>query len=182
VDLSDLDPITQIALAGRPVQAILEGVVAAAIQDRFPYGNTIIIETPLGKLPKEWLRAISPRLSDEKAVNPRLTCPETEKISFVPSTEQSIYLLYAHLKKQFSLQLEETVNCGQIIGQVGNSGNSLNPHLHIEVRIGPTGNRFESMAHYDSSATPEEMANYCLWRVSGHFMLIDPMDLLSAAP
>jgi hypothetical protein len=38
------------------------------------------------------------------------------------------------------------------------------------------------MAHYDASASLEEMANYCLWRVSGHFSLFDPMDLLSVSP
>ena len=67
--------------------------------------------------------------------------------------------------------------CGQAIGSVGMSGNALNPHLHLEVRVGPAGIRLESMAHYDTSATAQEMANYCRWRVSGLFQLVDPMQL-----
>jgi len=36
------------------------------------------------------------------------------------------------------------------------------------------------MAHYASSASPEEMSNYCTWRVRGVFQAIDPLILLSA--
>ena len=36
------------------------------------------------------------------------------------------------------------------------------------------------MAHYDTSATQEEMRNYCLWRLSGAFQPFDPMLLLNA--
>jgi len=35
------------------------------------------------------------------------------------------------------------------------------------------------MAHYTGSATLDELANYCLWRVSETFQLLDPMRLLS---
>ena len=58
------------------------------------------------------------------------------------------------------------------------SGNALNPHLHLEARVGPAGTRLDSMAHYDSSASPAEMAAYCLWRVSGAFQRINPLQLL----
>ncbi len=30
------------------------------------------------------------------------------------------------------------------------------------------------MAHYDNTATQDEIYNYCLWRVSGFFYQIDP--------
>jgi hypothetical protein len=48
------------------------------------------------------------------------------------------------------------------------------------MRLGPAGVRFSSLAHYDASATIEEMFNYCTWRVSGLFQLVDPMLLLGS--
>jgi murein DD-endopeptidase MepM/ murein hydrolase activator NlpD len=89
-----------------------------------------------------------------------------------------LYLLYAHLQVAPDLQLGDQVACGGAIGAIGDSGNALNPHLHLELRIGPQASRFHSMAHYDASATPEEMASYCTWRVSGQYQLIDPLKLL----
>jgi len=61
---------------------------------------------------------------------------------------------------------------------VGDSGNALNPHLHLEMRIGPAGITFAGMSHYDNSATSEEMAAYCTWRVSGKFQLVDPLKFI----
>jgi hypothetical protein len=44
--------------------------------------------------------------------------------------------IYAHLM-QWSILVEEgqTVECGQLLGQMGSSGNSTGPHLHFEVRV-----------------------------------------------
>ena len=44
---------------------------------------------------------------------------------------------YGHLR-QWSVQVEtgDEVTCGQLLGQVGSSGNSTGPHLHFEPRIG----------------------------------------------
>ena len=80
------------------------------------------------------------------------------------------------------MQLGDWLQCGWEIGTVGMSGNALNPHLHLEMRVGPAGARFNSMAHYISSASNEEMANYCAWRVSGQFQVVDPMLLFSIEP
>ena len=68
--------------------------------------------------------------------------------------------------------------CGQVIGQVGTTGRSVNPHLHLEMRYGPGGAAFPSLAHYSGDATSEEMAAYCTWRVSGIFQVIDPLKVL----
>jgi hypothetical protein len=55
------------------------------------------------------------------------------------------YVLYAHMK-QGSLRVRagDFVHKGQVIGQVGDSGNSDEPHLHIQVQNKPT---FDVEAH-----------------------------------
>ena len=168
-----------IALAGLPVQAVLAGQVAAVIVDRFPYGNAVIIETPLERLPGRWWEVLAlPTPAPTLAFIPALTCPTPEHPLAWNEDARSLYLLYAHMQSPPSPQPDETVACGQALGAIGDSGNALNPHLHLEVRIGPSGVRIPSLAHYDPSATVDEMAYYCAWRVSGLFQLVDPMDIL----
>jgi len=43
------------------------------------------------------------------------------------------FTLYAHLNK-VNVYLGQILNEGQIIGSIGNTGNSYGPHLHFEVR------------------------------------------------
>jgi murein DD-endopeptidase MepM/ murein hydrolase activator NlpD len=76
-------------------------------------------------------------------------------------------------------QLGQALACGQAIGQVGMSGNALNPHLHFETRLGPPGLSFASLAHYDVSASPAEMSAYCDWSVRGVFQLVDPLPWIN---
>jgi murein DD-endopeptidase MepM/ murein hydrolase activator NlpD len=165
-----------------PVQAVLSGVAASVITDRFPYGNAVLIETPLDHLPEAWLQTLNlPQPLPQSLVNPALTCP-TIADPFPPSTQRSLYLLYAHLQTLPLVEPEQSVTCAQPLGAVGDSGNALNPHLHLEVRVGPSGARFASLAHYDNRASPDEMGAYCLWRVSGVFQLVDPLLLLALEP
>ena len=174
VDFAHLDPQTRIALSGWPVQAALAGKVAGLVIERFPYGNALIIETSLeGILPPLEL----PEMVPTPQVKSPLTCPDLAIPAEWPSAQPSLYLLYAHLESPSPLQVGQAVACGDPLGQTGMSGNALNPHLHLEVRIGPAGAQFPSMAHYDASASSEEMSNYCLWRISGWFQPVDPMKL-----
>lgn len=143
-------------MQGEPVQSILPGVVAMALEDRFPYGNTVIVETPLVNLPPELL----------------------ETLEYSP--DESLYVLYAHLNLPPAVSLGETVQACQLLGEVGLTGNTDVPHLHLETRIGPPGHVFESMLFYSTRATQQEMDNYVLWRTSGVFRHFDPMILLSA--
>ncbi len=183
VDIADVDPAYQITLEGRPVRAVLAGQVASTINDRFPYGYAILVETPLDQIPIGWLEALQiPTPAPTRESHPSLTCPEGENPPGWDESRRSLYLMYAHLKEPFTLQSGDQVTCGQVLNAIGNSGNSLNPHLHLELRVGPTGADFESMAHYTGSASPQEMHNYCLWRVSETFQLIDPMLLFSQIP
>jgi murein DD-endopeptidase MepM/ murein hydrolase activator NlpD len=181
VDLSDLAENSQVAIEGRSVKTILSGQVASVIHERFPYGNALLVETPLDEIPSAWSAYLElPDSVPEAAPHSVLICPQTEENnSWQDDGKRSLYLLYAHLQMQPTLQLDDRVECGQAIGAIGMSGNALNPHLHLEVRVGPAGARFTSMAHYDSSATPQEMKNYCDWRVSNLFQPVDPLKLFS---
>jgi hypothetical protein len=47
-----------------------------------------------------------------------------------------IYLLYAHLKPgSVRVHVGERVRRGQMLGRLGNSGNSATPHLHLQVEV-----------------------------------------------
>jgi hypothetical protein len=49
------------------------------------------------------------------------------------------YVLYAHMKQgSLRVQAGDLVRRGQVIGQVGDSGNSDEPHLHLQVQNTPT--------------------------------------------
>jgi len=179
VDLADRLPDSQVAVAGRAVQAVLAGQVAAVIQNRFPYGNAILIETALDAQNEGQLTQINiPTLAPTPAAVSPLTCPPAPETALSNSQQRSFYLLYAHLDQPPGLRVGDSVPCGRTIGAVGSSGNALNPHLHFEARIGPSGLRLTSMAHYDASASADEMGSYCLWRISGLFQLIDPLQIL----
>jgi len=171
------------AVAGMPIQAVLAGIVAAVIPDRFPYGNAILIETPLTSLPPDWVNGLDlPELMPNRPHDPALTCPSVTNDPDWPAEVGSLYLLYAHMQQPTAHQQGDSVACGDPLGAIGDSGNALNPHLHLEARVGPAGARFSSLAHYDTSASLEEMANYCTWRVSGWFVLLDPLLLLGQQP
>ena len=52
--------------------------------------------------------------------------------------------------------LNDRVIACQQVGAVGTSGNSVEPHLHFETRLGPPGATFASMRFYKANATQEE--------------------------
>ena len=165
-------------MLGLPVHAVLAGQVAAVIANREPYGNAVMIETPLQALPQAWLEALpipSPAPTIQPA--PNLLCP-ADPVNYQTRPGRSLYLLYAHLEQTPNLATGDAVACGQTIGEVGTTGKSVNPHLHLETRVGPSGATFKSMSHYDTSSSETEMAAYCTWRVSGLFQMFDPMQLL----
>jgi murein DD-endopeptidase MepM/ murein hydrolase activator NlpD len=178
IDLAERDPNTQVALAGREVDAALTGRVAAVIQDRFPFGNAVIVETPLSMLSKEYAAALNaPQVTATLYPPGPLTCPPVSIPAGWDFSSPSLYLLYAHMAAPAALSPGDAVACGQRLGNVSQTGNALNPHLHLEVRVGPGGATFDGLAHYLDSATPTEMANYCAWTVSGLFQLVDPLKL-----
>ena len=146
------------SMLGEPLQAVLSGKVAASIKDRYPYGNMVMIETKAEDLPPEL----------------------TELIEI--SQGESLYILFAHMNIPPLVRLGEAVKACQPLGEVGMSGNTDIPHLHMETRLGPAGVVFESMRFYDTRATQEEMDNYVRWRTGGEFRHFDPMTLLTFNP
>lgn len=49
------------------------------------------------------------------------------------------YALFAHMRKgSVAVSAGQTVTAGQVLGLVGNSGNSSEPHLHFHVHDGPS--------------------------------------------
>jgi murein DD-endopeptidase MepM/ murein hydrolase activator NlpD len=142
----------RLSIEGEIVQSILPGTVAASIRDRLPYGNMVIIETNQNMLPKAFI----------------------DKFDLEPG--ESLYSLYAHMGQSPQVELGELVSCGQKLGTVGLTGYYIvNPHLHLETRIGRSGTSFNGMVFYDTSASIEEMENYKRWRTSGDFRTIDPI-------
>jgi hypothetical protein len=61
------------------------------------------------------------------------------------------YSWFAHLKKgSVRVKPGEMVKQGEVIGQIGNSGDSLFPHLHYELRTGPGTKDVEGLPSYFS--------------------------------
>jgi murein DD-endopeptidase MepM/ murein hydrolase activator NlpD len=163
-------------MQGLPVHAILSGTVAGTIQNRQPYGYAVIIETPIELLRSAMLTRLE-LPAPSQALQPALalSCPDYD--FNLPDPGTSIYTLYAHLDQPPLVKPGDAVDCAEPLGAVGTTGRSVNPHLHLETRRGPAGMTFASLAHYENSASVEEMRLYCLWRISGAFAAFDPLRL-----
>lgn len=171
------------AMKGLGILSVLNGQVAMVDTGHFPFGNVVMVETLLDDLPESWVQALHlPPVEPFWVKDNRLYCPEALQQPKWDTSQRSLYLLYAHMLKPSALQVGAKLHCGDPIGQVGSTGDSSNDHLHLEVRVGPSGATFAEMNHYKNDATDLQMSNYCTWRVSGIFKMIDPMLLLSIKP
>lgn len=165
-------------MLGLPVNSVMDGRVAGVLENRQPYGYAVIIETPLEALPGKWLAAMElPASQPTVPAAPNLICPP-DPLTYGQPGSRSLYLLYAHLDQPPALAVGQPVACGDPLGVVGTTGRSVNYHLHLETRIGPSESIFPGMAHYEASASEVEMSTYCTWRVSGLFAIFDPMLIL----
>lgn len=141
------------SILGVGVQAAMDSKVVMLLEDSFPYGNAIMFETVGTALPEE--------------IRNTLCMGE----------EESLYILYAHLSDPPTAALLENLTACEQVGFVGKSGNAGVPHLHMETRIGPSGEIFYGMSYYSTQTTPNERANYIRWRTSGDFIHFDPFLL-----
>jgi murein DD-endopeptidase MepM/ murein hydrolase activator NlpD len=168
------------SIEGVEVYAILLGKAALILDDNYPYGYTIVIETPLSDLPQtlqdELMADYQPVPAD---LEYEYNCPDVPTPTL--TGEYSLYHLYAHLQVQPEFQVGDAITCGTKLGNVGNTGWSSNPHLHLETRLGPSGLEITTMAHYQSDASIEQLSNYCLWRSSGYYQIVDPYNVLNGS-
>ncbi|GAP20311.1 M23 family metallopeptidase [Leptolinea tardivitalis] len=170
------------SILGNPILSVFSGKVSMSdSEEKPPYGYALMIETPLESLPQNILHAIKiPTQPIGTVINNKLNCPDLSKDQW-NSSSKSLYTLYGHMIAAPGFKQGDAIQIGQIIGYVGNSGYSSAPHLHLEMRIGPSGATFKNMGHYDPITTEEDRHNYCNWRVSGVFQMFDPMDLFKAS-
>ncbi len=141
---------------GTPIQSVFDGYVAG-FGFASTYGNYLVIETPSMQLPPD-LAAL-----------------------FEVENGESLYLLYAHMQQLAPFVLSEPIDCGQQVGNVGNTGDEFfvaEPHLHFETRVGLSDIRLDPMNYYDTHATEKEKTEYRRWRNSEEFRLYNPMLLL----
>jgi murein DD-endopeptidase MepM/ murein hydrolase activator NlpD len=176
-------PVTGRVMLGSSLYALLPGRVASVSSGKAPFGNLVMVETPLDNLPADiaGLFMAYPQPTPS-APETHLNCPAS--VDYDPAwqpDQPSLYVLYAHMDQPAEFNIGDAIACGDAIGLVGNTGRSGNPHLHLEIRYGPGSTSFGNLAHYSNNATPEEMAAYCTWRVSGIFQAIDPMLLIDLA-
>jgi hypothetical protein len=101
------------AIFGKPVLAVADGRVISAI-DGLPE------QTP-GKFPTN------------------LPLDEADGNSVIVDIGNQRYALYAHMQPgSLKVHTGDVVKTGQVIGLVGDSGNSVAPHLHFQVTDGPS--------------------------------------------
>ena len=164
------------SIQGIEIYAILPGTVALTLEDKYPYGYTVVVETLLSDLPEDLQASLMESYIDvPEEVEYQYNCPDVPTPSL--TGEYSLYHLYAHMETPPDFEVGDPVTCGQLLGTVGNTGWSSNPHLHLEIRLGPSGLDIPTMAHYEAAITEEQMSNYCLWRSSGYYQVVDPFDL-----
>lgn len=148
-------------IEGTQVASIFSGNVSAAlISNNIPYGYAVIIETPTKILSEELLKKIGGTI------------------------QESIYTMYAHLLEAPVLTNGDEIDCGDVLGFVGQTGGEDTPyavpHLHVEMRLGPSGMMLTEMGFYDTRLTEDARKTYLRWRTSGEFRHIDPMLILDS--
>lgn len=158
-------------IAGEQVRAVLSGVAAAVLVDSFPYGNAVIVESELPGLQESWQMRIQ-SFTEELATQPSAAATLT------PLSAESLYILYAHLQEPPLVQPGQLLAACQPLGAAGKSGNAGVPHLHLEMRLGPAGARFDEMGYYLAEISPAARQSYLSWRISGAFRHFDPLIFL----
>jgi murein DD-endopeptidase MepM/ murein hydrolase activator NlpD len=74
----------------------------------------------------------------------------------------------------------QLVSLCHLLGQVGNTGATVAPHLHLETRYGPPGEVLSSLGCCGTDIPEEEQKEYFYWVTSGVFQHFDPMIIFKA--
>jgi hypothetical protein len=104
----------------------------ARLSSYFSYGQPLIAAA------KGTVVVASDRAADQTPPNN----PEPPSLPELPGNRvvlrlgPGIFLLYAHMKPgSVRVHVGQRVRRGQLLGQLGNSGNSATPHLHLQVEV-----------------------------------------------
>ena len=120
VDFSYWSRGTRTSMHGLPIYSALPGKVAAVLPNQLPYGNAIIIETPLNNLPSDWMGTLQlPAPIPTVPPAPVMMCTLPVQPANWDVNDRSLYVLYAHLYQPAIVKAGDNVKCGQQIGGVG---------------------------------------------------------------
>ena len=109
----DREKLESYSIFGKPVFAVADGVVMS-VTDGLP-------EQMPGKYPTN------------------ISLDEADGNSVILDLGQQRYAMYAHMQpRSIKVRKGDSVKMGQVIGLVGNTGNSLAPHLHFQVMDRPS--------------------------------------------
>lgn len=145
---------------GTVIESVLDAQVAG-LGFNAVYGYYLVTETPAQQLPAQLIEL------------------------YEMQPDQSLYVLYGHMQADAPFALGQPVGCGEFVGRVGDSGSRLfltDPHLHIETRVGLSGQQLSEMDYYVAEASEAQQAEYIRWRTSDDFRLADPTYLLEYQP
>jgi len=106
------ETLTDYTIYGKPVLGVADGTVVTAINDQ--------PDAPPGDFP------------------PGLTLEQVDGNAVILNIGGGNYALYAHMQPgSIRVKVGDHVTRGQVIGLVGNSGNTIAPHLHFQVMDRP---------------------------------------------
>jgi hypothetical protein len=102
---------------GAPIHAVADGIVVTAVNDR---------------------RQVAPLVSP--GANPDVEGPDDfPGNNVVEKIASGEYAFYAHMQTgSVRVKVGEHLRTGEVIGLLGNSGNTTAPHLHFGIQDGPT--------------------------------------------
>ena len=91
----------------------------------------------------------------------------------VSAGSATVFLLYAHLNAPSALNEGDKVYPGQVLGQMGTTGNSTGIHLHFEIRVEVNGQIFQmGDFHNGDNYTYTHFA----WHNKEHIKPLNPKD------
>ena len=71
--------------------------------------------------------------------SPYETLPDDFIQDFDIEAGEFVFVLYAHLKDGKQPVIGQGLEAGNVLGEIGSTGNSDGEHLHLEIRVGETG-------------------------------------------
>jgi len=89
----------RVGIEGLAIYAVLKGKIISILDNKWPYGNMIIIETPIEEINTQLFNVISPpQTAPTVEPAPHVNCPPGELEFDMAVSSRSIYVLYAQLK------------------------------------------------------------------------------------